>query len=174
MLESHCLILEDGCKFSQGLAGCSCSCHCQHACLLLFSWAASGKYSNSISLFFKPTTAPNFVILQVGKMGSGAIALSLPFSCILGLLASMTSTTMGRLTLYLYWDKCFLLANFVISLSHYLEFGFSEEKVCLGLCNYPVWISGPSCSPLVFIGECFFHSFFLLFLFSVQLQSQTL
>ncbi|CAN6581052.1 unnamed protein product [Malus baccata var. baccata] len=33
---------------------------------------------------------------MVGKMGSGAIALSLPFSCILGLLASMTSTTMVR------------------------------------------------------------------------------
>lgn len=33
---------------------------------------------------------------QVGKMGSGAIALSLPFACILGLLASMTATTMGR------------------------------------------------------------------------------
>ena len=29
-------------------------------------------------------------------MGSGSIAISLPFSCILGLLASMTSTTMGR------------------------------------------------------------------------------
>ncbi|KAF3442846.1 hypothetical protein FNV43_RR16764 [Rhamnella rubrinervis] len=34
--------------------------------------------------------------LLVGKMGSGAIAISLPFSCILGLLASMTSTTMAR------------------------------------------------------------------------------
>ncbi|KAL2933156.1 E3 ubiquitin-protein ligase MARCH7 [Bienertia sinuspersici] len=33
---------------------------------------------------------------QVGKMGSGAIAISLPFSCILGLLASMISTTMGQ------------------------------------------------------------------------------
>lgn len=32
--------------------------------------------------------------LLVIKMGSGAIAISLPFSCILGLLASMTSTTM--------------------------------------------------------------------------------
>lgn len=29
-------------------------------------------------------------------MKSGAIAISLPFSCILGLLASMTATTMGR------------------------------------------------------------------------------
>ncbi|XP_047330393.1 uncharacterized protein LOC124933981 [Impatiens glandulifera] len=34
--------------------------------------------------------------LLVRKMGSGAIAISLPFSCILGLLASMTSTTMVR------------------------------------------------------------------------------
>ncbi|KAI3412816.1 RING-CH-type domain-containing protein [Psidium guajava] len=32
--------------------------------------------------------------LLVGKMGSGAIAISLPFSCILGLLAAMTSSTM--------------------------------------------------------------------------------
>ena len=29
-------------------------------------------------------------------MGSGAIAISLPFSCVLGLLASITATTMGR------------------------------------------------------------------------------
>ncbi|PWA51944.1 zinc finger, RING-CH-type, Zinc finger, RING/FYVE/PHD-type [Artemisia annua] len=34
--------------------------------------------------------------LLVNHMGSGAIAISLPFSCILGLLASMTSTTMVR------------------------------------------------------------------------------
>ncbi|CAN4119347.1 unnamed protein product [Withania somnifera] len=33
--------------------------------------------------------------LLVGKMGTGAIAISLPFSCVLGLLASMTSSTMG-------------------------------------------------------------------------------
>ncbi|XAR59963.1 Ubiquitin--protein ligase [Bertholletia excelsa] len=34
--------------------------------------------------------------LLVGKMGTGAIAISLPFSCILGLLASMTSSTMVK------------------------------------------------------------------------------
>ncbi|GFP83147.1 probable E3 ubiquitin-protein ligase march10 [Phtheirospermum japonicum] len=34
--------------------------------------------------------------LLVSKLGSSAIAISLPFSCILGLLASMTSTTMVR------------------------------------------------------------------------------
>ncbi|XP_039052749.1 uncharacterized protein LOC120194541 isoform X2 [Hibiscus syriacus] len=32
--------------------------------------------------------------LLVGKMGTGAIAISLPFSCMLGLLSSMTSSTM--------------------------------------------------------------------------------
>lgn len=39
----------------------------------------------------------SYVWMQVKKMGSSAIAISLPFSCILGLLASMTSTTMGML-----------------------------------------------------------------------------
>ncbi|XP_047166356.1 uncharacterized protein LOC124835478 isoform X1 [Vigna umbellata] len=34
--------------------------------------------------------------LLVSNMGSGSIAMSLPFSCILGLLASMTATTMVR------------------------------------------------------------------------------
>jgi len=34
--------------------------------------------------------------LLVSNMGSGAIAISLPFSCLLGLLASMTSTTLVR------------------------------------------------------------------------------
>lgn len=34
--------------------------------------------------------------LLVGKMGTGAIAISLPFSCVLGLLSSMTSSTMGK------------------------------------------------------------------------------
>ncbi|KAJ8551887.1 hypothetical protein K7X08_028330 [Anisodus acutangulus] len=34
--------------------------------------------------------------LLVGKMGTGAIAISLPFSCVLGLLTSMTSSTMVK------------------------------------------------------------------------------
>ncbi|KAK6146992.1 hypothetical protein DH2020_017904 [Rehmannia glutinosa] len=37
---------------------------------------------------------------QVNKLGSSAIAISLPFSCILGLLASMTSTTMVLLATF--------------------------------------------------------------------------
>lgn len=36
-----------------------------------------------------------FTFWQVGKMGTGAVTISLPFSCVLGLLASMTSSTMG-------------------------------------------------------------------------------
>ncbi|XP_038709943.1 uncharacterized protein LOC120004705 isoform X1 [Tripterygium wilfordii] len=32
--------------------------------------------------------------MQVGKMGTSAIAISLPFSCVLGLIGTMTSTTM--------------------------------------------------------------------------------
>ena len=38
--------------------------------------------------------------LQVGKMGTGAIAISLPFSCVLGLLSSMTASTMGMWTTF--------------------------------------------------------------------------
>ncbi|XP_075519913.1 uncharacterized protein LOC142553500 [Primulina tabacum] len=34
--------------------------------------------------------------LLVGKMGTGAISISLPFSCVLGLLSSMTSSTMVK------------------------------------------------------------------------------
>lgn len=81
------------------MAGCSSSCHCQHACLLFFSGAASGKF---IDLQNYLPSLREFLILssgQISKMGSGAIALSLPFSCILGLLASMTATTMGMLCL---------------------------------------------------------------------------
>ncbi|XP_031401709.1 probable E3 ubiquitin-protein ligase MARCH10 isoform X2 [Punica granatum] len=33
---------------------------------------------------------------RVGKMGTGAIAISLPFSCVLGLLSSMTASTMVK------------------------------------------------------------------------------
>ncbi|MBA0825301.1 hypothetical protein Goarm_021900, partial [Gossypium armourianum] len=35
--------------------------------------------------------------LLIVKMGIGAIAISLPFACVIGLLSSMTSSTMGRL-----------------------------------------------------------------------------
>lgn len=41
-----------------------------------------------------------FTFLQVGRMGTGAVTISLPFSCVLGLLASMTSSTMGTLLVH--------------------------------------------------------------------------
>lgn len=47
-----------------------------------------------IKLSIIPNINPS---MQLSNMGSHAITLSLPFSCILGLLASMTSTTMGIL-----------------------------------------------------------------------------
>ncbi|KAJ6746666.1 AMINOACYLTRANSFERASE E1 UBIQUITIN-ACTIVATING ENZYME-RELATED [Salix koriyanagi] len=56
--------------------------------------------------------------LLVGKMGSGAIALSLPFSCILGLLASMTSTTMVRRRYV--WVYATIQFGLVVLLAHLL------------------------------------------------------
>ncbi|KAK8562283.1 hypothetical protein V6N13_019688 [Hibiscus sabdariffa] len=51
--------------------------------------------------------------LLVGKMGTGAIAISLPFSCVLGLLASMTSSTMvKRRFIWLYASVQFALVVF--------------------------------------------------------------
>ncbi|XP_039017455.1 uncharacterized protein LOC120148383 [Hibiscus syriacus] len=48
--------------------------------------------------------------LLVGKMGTGAIAISLPFSCLLGLLSSMTSSTMvQRRFVWVYSSVQFLL-----------------------------------------------------------------
>lgn len=61
--------------------------------------------------------------LLFNKMGSGAIAITLPFSCILGLLASMTSTTMAaRKYIWIYAAVQFILvvvfAHILFSLLH--------------------------------------------------------
>ncbi|XP_076884410.1 uncharacterized protein LOC143533540, partial [Bidens hawaiensis] len=54
--------------------------------------------------------------LLVGNMGTSAIALSLPFSCVLGLLSSMTSSTMvGRRFVWLYASIQFA---FVVIFAH--------------------------------------------------------
>lgn len=51
--------------------------------------------------------------LLVGKMGTGAIAISLPFACILGLLASMTSSTMvERKYIWVYASVQFVMVVF--------------------------------------------------------------
>ncbi|KAK9125972.1 hypothetical protein Scep_014818 [Stephania cephalantha] len=59
--------------------------------------------------------------LLVGKMGTGAIALSLPFSCIFGLLASMTSSTMvKRKFIWIYATVQFVLVVFFAHLFYSL------------------------------------------------------
>lgn len=45
------------------------------------------------------------VFVKVGKMGLGSIALSLPFSCVLGVLSSMTSSAMGKLSTSVHTNK---------------------------------------------------------------------
>ena len=48
--------------------------------------------------FLVPKKDNIIIFIQVGKMGTGAVVISLPFSCVLGLLSSMTSATMGKLS----------------------------------------------------------------------------
>ena len=84
-------------------------------------------------------------------MGSGAVAMSLPFSCILGLLASMTATTMGM-------PSCTFRQHFVLEfcLCHYTDsskFVISEKKSCLGLCNCAVWSGGSRWTSFLLIGK---------------------
>lgn len=80
-------------------------------------------------------------------MGSGAIAMSLPFSCILGLLASMTATTMGEtFSIFIHLSGLNLNSNslfYIIQNFHlFLQIILSEEKSCLDLRNHPVLFSG--------------------------------
>lgn len=79
--------------------------------------------------------------LLVGKMKSGAIAISLPFSCILGILASMTATTMVRknyiwlyafiqfglvvLSAHLFYSLLHMQAVIVVLLSAFAGFGIT-------------------------------------------------
>ncbi|XVF46357.1 hypothetical protein PTKIN_Ptkin03bG0020500 [Pterospermum kingtungense] len=74
--------------------------------------------------------------LMVGKMGTGAIAISLPFSCVLGLLSSMTSSTMvTRRFVWVYASIQFALVVFfahifysLVSASLYLIAPFSLAR----------------------------------------------
>ncbi|PSR86602.1 E3 ubiquitin-protein ligase MARCH10 [Actinidia chinensis var. chinensis] len=61
--------------------------------------------------------------LLVGKMGAGAVAISLPFSCVLGLLSSMTSATMVKRRFVWIYASCqfglvVLFAHVFYSLIH--------------------------------------------------------
>ncbi|KAB5551607.1 hypothetical protein DKX38_008918 [Salix brachista] len=65
----------------EGLARCASSCHGQRAGIFLLSGATTGTYRHlSASL--------------VSDLGPRALAISLPFSCVLGLLSSMIASTM--------------------------------------------------------------------------------
>lgn len=83
-------------------------------------------------------------------MGTGAIALSLPFACVLGLLASVTASTMGtgakhteHLAKY-YYRKTSLLISFLNRASD-----CSEEQIHLGLRFDPVRPGGSLCSHIL-------------------------
>lgn len=94
-------------------------------------------------------------------MASGAIAISLPFSCILGLLSTMTSTTMGRpfSTFRQHYIPEFYLGYYIDS----SKFVLSEEKTCLGLCNCPVCYGGYRGTSFLLTGKeilCVFFFFF--------------
>ncbi|CAH1437949.1 unnamed protein product [Lactuca virosa] len=54
--------------------------------------------------------------LLVGRLGTGAIALSLPFSCVLGLLSSMTASTM--VTRRFVWLYASIQFSFVVLFAH--------------------------------------------------------
>ncbi|KAK1409910.1 hypothetical protein QVD17_36439 [Tagetes erecta] len=54
--------------------------------------------------------------LLVGDMGTGAIALSLPFSCVLGLLSSMTASTMVKRSFV--WLYASVQFSFVVIFAH--------------------------------------------------------
>ena len=92
-------------------------------------------------------------------MKSSAIAVALPFSCILGLLAPMTSTTMGKESLTLY------TLTYIISLIDHCGHQCAVEK------QY-VWIYGTIQFGFI---VCFSHIFFeLVRVFISQEQNKTL
>lgn len=71
--------------------------------------------------------------LLVGKMKSGAIAISLPFSCILGILASMTATTMVRKN-YI-WLYAFIQFGLVVLSAHLFYSLFHMQAVIVVLLS---------------------------------------
>ena len=110
------------CTLSQVLGGCAIPCHDQHACIFLFSWTTSGKSTYRVLTFFKwrilflncfiysgsLSKKIVFIIMiqfeQVDDMKVRALAIALPFACILGLLAAVTASSMG-----MPWRRSFFL-----------------------------------------------------------------
>ncbi|CAJ2660667.1 unnamed protein product [Trifolium pratense] len=89
--------------------------------------------------------------LLVGKMGTKAIFISLPFSCVLGLVSAMTSTTMVRNRfIWLYASAQFLLvvlfAHIFYPLFHNLQVGKQAVLAILlaSFAGFGVMMSGSS------------------------------
>lgn len=112
--------------------------HRQHAFLLLLPRATLGKitFLATVSVLF---TSINIIDMswQVFRNGSAALAISLPFSCILGLLASMTSSTAGT-NRYITLRSLKLASKKIPDLSY----ACSKRTICLGLCIDSVCTSG--------------------------------
>ncbi|XP_050228111.1 uncharacterized protein LOC126677499 [Mercurialis annua] len=88
--------------------------------------------------------------LLVGKLGSGAIAISLPFSCIMGLLASMTSTTMvKRKYVWIYATVQFAL----VVLSAHLFYSLLHIQAVLAVLLATFTGFGVTMSGSSFLGE---------------------
>lgn len=117
---------------------------------LLVSLVTSNYYLPSLSEFLISSCG------QISKLGSGAIAISLPFSCILGLLASMTATTMGRLCILYFFILCVLGSCHLRVILIPLKFLCSKQKICLGLCSHSIWSSGSLWTYFLLTGKRFF------------------
>lgn len=91
-------------------------------------------------------------------MGTGAIAISLPFSCILGLLASMTSTTMGTM----FWPYSFLNAEFICDRVHSISRDYNHQASAY---------ADKCCPKICYIRYQFAQITYLFIIFSVKFSS---
>ncbi|KAK7267656.1 hypothetical protein RIF29_20334 [Crotalaria pallida] len=87
--------------------------------------------------------------LLVSKMGAKAVAISIPFSCVLGLLASVMATKMGGAfsTFIVHLYTSFGITQFTLTPPNFL----SEEKKFLALCNCSVCFGGSFWTPFLLI-----------------------
>ncbi|KAK4788496.1 hypothetical protein SAY86_019815 [Trapa natans] len=89
--------------------------------------------------------------LLVGKMGTRAITISLPFSCALGLLSSMTASTMGIHPLVLS-TKAWQAGNVPVITYDKSILVCSEEQICMGVRLGPVRSVGSICPCILLSG----------------------
>ena len=68
----------------------------------------------------------NTIQTQVSDLGARALAISLPFACVLGLLSSMIASTMGRI----------FSSNLLSSLYYLSDYVMYVSSVCLSLSMF--------------------------------------